>query len=179
KGTVQTVRALPPGRGEGAVKVTTQLFFRPGGKSTQNGGVRADVVIPSLTSTDDFGEKNHPYSLLNQETTPFLGNAANGRLDASKRWRPITDETISGLTALSQDRIRASDQFKRIREKLAKAGENGGVLHLADLIKEKEEAKAAKADSETSDPADPADPPSTPQLEEAIHVLADLIALNG
>lgn len=176
KGTVQTVRVLPPGQGEGAVKITTQLFFRPGGKSTQNGGVRADVVIPSLTSRDDFGEKNHPYSLLTQETTPFLGNAANGKLDTSQRWRPITDETISGLSALSQDRIRASKQFEKIREQLAKAGENGGVIHLADLMKEREEAKAATADSETSDPTDP---PPTPQLEEAIHVLADLIALNG
>ena len=43
-------------------------------------------------------------------------------------------------------------------------------------MKEREEAKAAKADSETSDPADP---PLTPQLEEAIRVLADLVALNG
>ncbi|MCH7890969.1 MAG: hypothetical protein IH921_05640 [Gemmatimonadetes bacterium] len=114
--------------------------------------------------------------MLTQATTPFLGNAANGKLDTSQRWRPITDETISGLSALSQDRIRASKQFEKIREQLAKAGENGGVIHLADLMKEREEAKAATADSETSDPTDP---PPTPQLEEAIHVLADLIALNG
>ncbi len=177
KGTVQTVRALPPERGNGALKVTTQLYFRPGGKSTQNGGVKADVVIPSLTSGDDFGEKNYPYSLVNQETKPFLGTAANGWSDTSTRWRPVTEEMISGLSVRSQVRIRSSDEFKRIREKLEKADENGGVIHLADLMKEREEAKAAKADSDSESP-DPDDPPPTPQLEEAIRVLADLIASN-
>ena len=49
KGTVQTVFPLPSG--QGALKVTTALYFRPGGESTQHGGVSADVVLPSSTCT--------------------------------------------------------------------------------------------------------------------------------
>ena len=31
-------------------KITTAMFYRPGGQSTQNSGVAADVVIPSTLS---------------------------------------------------------------------------------------------------------------------------------
>ncbi|MFQ5415581.1 MAG: S41 family peptidase [Myxococcota bacterium] len=85
KGTVQTVSSLPPGRG--ALKITTAMFFRPGGKSTQNDGVRSDVMIPSLLNGDDFGEKTQRYALDNQETVPFLSSYANA-IPPSGRWRP-------------------------------------------------------------------------------------------
>ena len=39
------------------------MFYRPGGKSTQHGGVEADVVIPSVLSGDDYGEKYQPFSI--------------------------------------------------------------------------------------------------------------------
>src|SRR5690606_14708072 len=44
KGSVQTVAPLPPGLG--ALKLTTAMFFRPGGRSTQQSGVKADIVLP-------------------------------------------------------------------------------------------------------------------------------------
>jgi carboxyl-terminal processing protease len=175
KGTVQTVAEYPPGRGEGALKVTTQLFFRPGGKSTQNGGVKADVVIPSLLSSNDFGEEHQPYSLLNQETAPFLGNGANGRKGSGARWRPLTPETVATLSKRSQVRIESSEEFAKVQEKLRKAEENGGVVRLSDILKENEEAKAEENGSESAE-TDEAKP--TPQLEEAINVLADLIEIQ-
>ncbi|MDX1649989.1 MAG: S41 family peptidase, partial [Myxococcota bacterium] len=61
KGTVQSVVPWRPG--SGAVKVTTALFFRPGGISTQHDGVATDVVVPSLFATDDFGERTQRHSL--------------------------------------------------------------------------------------------------------------------
>ncbi len=176
KGTVQTVAEYPPGRGEGALKVTTQLFFRPGGKSTQNGGVKADVVIPSLLSSDDFGEAHQPYSLLNQETAPFLGDDANGRKGSVARWHPLTPETVATLSKRSRARIESSEEFAKVQEKLRKAEENGGVVRLSDILKENEEAKAEENGSETTE-TDQAK--FTPQLEEAINVLADLIELQG
>ena len=172
KGTVQTVAEYPPGRGEGALKVTTQLFFRPGGKSTQNGGVKADVVIPSMLSNEDFGEANQPYSLLNQETEPFLGDDANGRMGSPARWKPLTPEMVATLSKRSQARIQSSEEFAKVQEKLRKARENGGVVRLADVLKENEEAKAGENGSETDEEE------FTPQLEEAINVLADLVELQ-
>jgi carboxyl-terminal processing protease len=176
KGTVQTVAEYPPGRGEGALKVTTQLFFRPGGKSTQHGGVKADVVIPSLLSGDDFGEEHQPYSLLNQKVAPFLGNGANGRKGSPARWKPVTPDVIAVLAERSRRRVESSEEFVKIREKLRKAEENGGVVRLADILKEKKEAEAA---GELEVAQEGEEPPLTPQLQEAINVLADLIEVQG
>jgi carboxyl-terminal processing protease len=180
KGTVQTVVEYPRGRSEGAIKITTALFFRPGGKSTQHGGVEADVVIPSLLSRDDFGEKNQPYSLLNQVVTPFLGNSDNGGSD-SERWRPISTETLAELSERSQRRIEASEEFAEIREALTKARENPGVVTLADILKRKEEEREEAEPEKGSDAPESNEEQETPDppLEEAINVLADLVALTG
>ena len=72
KGSVQTVAPLPPGLG--ALKLTTALFYRPGGKSTQQIGVPADIVVPALTANDELGETNQPYSLPARSIEAF----ANG-----------------------------------------------------------------------------------------------------
>ena len=40
----------------GALKLTIQQFYRPGGDSTQNRGVVSDVELPSLTTQFDVGE---------------------------------------------------------------------------------------------------------------------------
>jgi carboxyl-terminal processing protease len=179
KGTVQTVAEYPPGRGEGALKVTTQLFFRPGGKSTQHGGVKADVVIPSLLSSDDFGEDHQPYSLLNQRVAPFLGDGANGRKGSPARWKPVTSDVIAALAKRSRQRIESNEEFAKIREKLRKAEENGGVVRLSDILKEREEAEAVGEREAAEATEDGEEPPPTPQLQEAINVLADLIELQG
>ena len=46
KGTVQQWIELPD---TGALKLTIQQFYRPGGDSTQNRGVVSDIELPSLT----------------------------------------------------------------------------------------------------------------------------------
>ncbi len=65
KGTVQTVVPLARVMDEnhlvhtfdpGALKVTIQKFYRPSGASTQLKGVKADIVIPSLTGVSGVGE---------------------------------------------------------------------------------------------------------------------------
>lgn len=67
KGTVQTIvslasimqsEGLVPGSDPGAVKVTISKFYRPSGKSTQLEGVKADIVIPSLSDFPEIGESD-------------------------------------------------------------------------------------------------------------------------
>ncbi len=67
KGTVQTIvplsrimqsEGLVPGSDPGALKVTISKFYRPSGKSTQLEGVKADIVIPSLTDIPEIGESD-------------------------------------------------------------------------------------------------------------------------
>jgi carboxyl-terminal processing protease len=187
KGTVQTVSSLPPG--QGALKITTGMFFLPGGKSTQNDGVRSDVIIPSLLTSNDFGEKTQRYALENQETTPFLSSYANA-VPTTSRWRPVSSDVVSKLAQRSHERVGKSEEFAEIREKLKEAEANEGVVRLADMLKEQEEAEEAEeaeegeeskggddgedvAASEEDEEEEP-----TPQLKEATSILADLVALH-
>jgi carboxyl-terminal processing protease len=196
KGTVQSMVPLPEGLG--ALKVTTALFFRPGGKSTQNAGVAADVTVPSVFATDDFGEKHQTYSLPSQTITPFIDFDEMPALASTERgvpWRPVTDEVLAELARRSEARVTASEDFAKVRERIAKAEERNGVVHLDDLMKEKKEEEQenarAEAEASTSESGDEAadvpveahasasdeDEPS-PQQREALNVLADLIRLT-
>jgi len=171
KGTVQTVSSLPPG--QGALKITTGMFFLPGGRSTQNDGVRSDVVIPSLLTSNDFGEKTQRYALENQATTPFLSSYANA-VPTTNRWQPVSSDVVSKLAKRSHDRVVKSEEFAEIREKLKEAEANDGVVRLADILKEQEEVAAEEEAAEAED----AKEKISPQLEEATSILADLVALN-
>jgi carboxyl-terminal processing protease len=177
KGTVQTVSSLPPG--QGALKITTAMFFRPGGKSTQKNGVRSDVVIPSLLTRNDFGEKTQRYPLENQETTPFLSSYANA-IPPSSRWRPISTDVVSKLARKSRDRVDSTEEFAEIRDKLKEAESNDGVIRLTEILKEQEEAKAddEAPPSEESSNGDGDIEKMSPQLMEATNILADLVGLQ-
>jgi carboxyl-terminal processing protease len=191
KGTVQTVSSLLPG--QGALKITTALFFRPGGKSTQHDGVAADVVVPSVLSGDDFGEKHQRYSLPGQQIEPFLSSYANA-VPPSGRWRPVTPEVVRELQQRSSARVASSEAFAEIFAKIAEARESDGVIHLAEFMKEQKANADGDGDSDgdtdaagvvgvgamTKPPGDrgDADKKISPQLEEATEVLRDLILVS-
>ena len=195
KGTVQSVQALPPG--QGAFKITTAMFFRPGGKSTQRNGVAADVVIPSLFSNDDLGEKTQRFSLPTQEVAPFLSKTANASR-AENRWNRVTQDQIRTLVARSKVRIEKAEAFETIRKKLAEQRANGGIVRLADILKDQNdskveekakakdvedatgetESKEAHAADEMLSTDDVVDKEPTPELVEAIKVLTDLVEIR-
>ncbi|MBW2495768.1 MAG: carboxy terminal-processing peptidase, partial [Deltaproteobacteria bacterium] len=149
KGTVQSFVHQPGSLG--AIKVTTALFFRPGGASTQHSGVAADVVLPSLFATDDLGEQYTPYSLKSQEIPAFLEPTFQRVSKDSPAWRPITPELLGELSRRSEARVTESEEFAEIQEQLAKLAEEEDVLRLADLIEERREAE--KTDGAESDDA--------------------------
>jgi len=181
KGTVQTVSSLPPG--QGALKITTAMFYRPGGKSTQHAGVEADVVIPSLMSSDDFGEKHQPYSIEGSVIEPFRSSFANANPE-SARWTVVSDDVVKKLATASQRRVSSNPEFEEVAHELEEARENKGRIKLADLMKKREEElkeegeEAADGDTETSESAKGEDEKMSPQLTEATNVLVDLVAMN-
>jgi carboxyl-terminal processing protease len=186
KGTVQTVTPLPPG--EGALKITTALFFRPGGKSTQKDGVEADIVIPSLLATNDYGESNQRYALPGERIAPFLSSYANA-IGPRDRWSRVGASTVGELSRMSGERIESSEDFAEIREKIAEAQKNDGVVRLSDILKEREQAKieeengtedAATGEKEGDDAGEGevALEPLSPQTEEALNILTDLVAIS-
>jgi carboxyl-terminal processing protease len=170
KGTVQTVSTLPPG--EGALWITTQLFYRPGGLSTQHGGVASDVVIPSLLAGEDYGEKNQPYSIPAQETTPFLSETVNGDRPEA-HWKPVDQAVLAELVRRSQARLERNPDFVELRRKLAERAKRPARVEVAEFLAEREEQLAGSEDS-----ADAQSDPPRPELDEALLVLADLVALT-
>jgi len=115
KGTVQSF-VHQPGR-LGAIKVTTAMFFRPGGESTQHEGVAADIVFPSLFATDDLGERYTPYSLKSQKIPPFLAmttRVSNNRSSAaasSDTLQNLGDDVMTELRRRSSSRVAENEEF--------------------------------------------------------------------
>jgi len=152
KGTVQNVEDLPPGYG--AVKVTTAMFFRPGGESTQNRGVDADIVFPSVAQAQDWGEKSMPFALPPARRPQFLSSSVVG-----EGFAPVTAEGITKVARYIADRVAKSDEFKRIRERMERQRRNKGMVKIADLMADAEEEKARKG-------AGPNAPPSVADPDE-------------
>ncbi|MCH7708614.1 MAG: PDZ domain-containing protein [Myxococcales bacterium] len=171
KGTVQTVSPLPGNNG--ALKVTTALFFRPGGKSTQHSGVNADVVLPSVLASDDYGEKHQRFSLEAQTTTPFLGTQVNSPLPEI-HWNPVNGAIITILAKRSETRVTSSTDFDKVRKRLAKIESGQGKIRVDEIMKRRQEE--ADEDEEEGSEADEDKP--TPQLSEALRVLSDLVSLS-
>jgi carboxyl-terminal processing protease len=174
KGTVQSMVPLPTGLG--ALKVTTALYFRPGGKSTQSEGVPADIVLPSVFATDDFGERHQENSLPGEEIDPFLETPENGK--RSLPWRPVTAEVVSELARRSAERVAASEEFAEIRKQLAEARDDDGVMSLAEVLTEHEESQnGSKPDASEEAAAEEEEEKPSPQQREALAILADYVAL--
>ena len=136
KGTVQTLEPLPGGLG--ALKVTTGMFFLPGGKSTQNIGVASDIRFPSLFDGLEVGERLLDYSLANQSTETFVSKSANG---ADARWTPVTDALVASLAAKSAERVTKAAAFADIKKEIEEATKNKGPVKLAELRKKSKSKK--------------------------------------
>jgi carboxyl-terminal processing protease len=156
KGTVQSF-VHQPGR-LGAIKVTTALFFRPGGASTQHEGVAADVIIPSIFATDDLGERYTQYSLTSQMIPPFLDGPTTLASSTTEKpaWSSVSDEMLVELNRRSASRIEDSEEFAEIKDQLAKQAERDDVVYLAELIRERKAAEDERS-NETEGPDDSTD----------------------
>ncbi|MDP6443279.1 MAG: carboxy terminal-processing peptidase [Pirellulaceae bacterium] len=120
KGTVQSLLELgprlfriddPPNLG--ALKITMQQFYRPGGASTQERGVVADIVVPSLSSTLSKGESELDYALDfdSVDSAEFTHYGMAGK------------DVLKKLNDASQQRRAESDDFKNLNsviERVAK-----------------------------------------------------------
>jgi carboxyl-terminal processing protease len=179
KGTVQSL--IPLRSGLGALKITTGLFFRPGGASTQHAGVAADVTLPSLLTEDLVGERTQEHSLQVENIGSFVSENANGGRD-DQHWKPVNPPLLGELAKRSEARVSENSFFKEIEEQVAKRQADDGIVRLSELLAEQEQEKAQNGDEPAGDVAEQesdADEDPKPQLEEALNVLADLVLLNS
>ncbi|OED37885.1 tail-specific protease, partial [Flavobacteriaceae bacterium (ex Bugula neritina AB1)] len=110
KGTVQNVMDLNRWMRSndfgdlGALKLTTQKFYRVNGGSTQLEGVKSDVVVPDRYSYIDVGEKDQENPLPWDKIAPADYTIWDGYIDF--------DQTI----AKSKERMAVNEQLKLIEE---------------------------------------------------------------
>ncbi len=183
KGTVQNVVDLPEGLG--ALKVTTALFFRPSGVSTQKIGVDTDIRVPTVFANQHVGEVSRPDALDAYKTTPFHGRRVNG--DGPQRWEPVTDQLIADLAKRSAARVKASEDFKEVEQAIAKAKTAQSFMTIREVVDgdgdgdgEGESKQGASSKGDKGDKGDKdKEAELTPQVAEALQILADMIEAQG
>lgn len=175
KGSVQAVIPLP--QDLGAIKVTTGMFFLPGGASTQHEGVAGEVPLPSVLSTDDMGEKALDYSLAPQKIDAFLSPDANST-DAS-RWQPLSEAELKTLADNSKARVDKDAKFTEIRKDIEEAAKNKGIIRLAEVTKKSKDDKKKHKDDEKKTNAQRLKDAEAPYVNEAMNVVMDLLQMRA
>jgi carboxyl-terminal processing protease len=150
KGTVQAVLDLgdrfdanPPPR-LGALKLTVQQFYRVNGDSTQNRGVVADVIVPSLTEELSAGEKELEHALAFDKVPP----AEHEDLHL------VSPELKAILQTRSTERVKHSKDFARLAKvaALLKAAKARKTIPLneKELKAQFQQEETEKAEQKTS-----------------------------
>ncbi len=182
KGSVQQMQGLPMELG--AIKVTTDLFFRPNGTTNQNTGVPADVVVRSPWDQPHVGEATLPNPLPPRTIDPLEGGTPNP--EGKGHWNEVTAEMIEILARNSADRVAANEDLQELFAQLDEAANRTAVVKVAELLEKDDDETAVEEAAEVAEdaPKDPASSgeadeiPMSPQLEEALNVLADLVELQ-
>lgn len=142
KGTVQNVADLNSYLRNspydmGALKVTTQKFYRINGGSTQLEGVKSDIVVPDRYMFIDIGERDYKNPLPYDKIAPAEYTMWDGYIDFETTFEN------------SKNRVSGSEQFKLIEEHarwVKERRENNEVAlnyekYIADIEKNKEKSK--------------------------------------
>ena len=111
----------------GALKLTIQQFYRPGGDSTQNRGVVSDVELPSLTTHSDVGESDLDYALKFDQVEPLPHDM----------FHMVDAQVVDGLRNASQQRVDKSDFFAKRESRRSSATKSRRTRKTVTLNKEK------------------------------------------
>jgi carboxyl-terminal processing protease len=183
KGSVQVLTRLPLSLG--AMKLTTQMFYLPGGVSTQHGGVSADVALPSYLDLDDLGEQFMDYALPPSTTTPFI-SMDSAKCPApcktpSEDWKQVDDSLVKQLKAKSSVRVTAHAEFKEILKELEDLKKNEGWVKVSDILnrstKDKDKRKEKKDKASTAAGRKELWL-KTPHVQEAINIMQDWLLMS-
>jgi carboxyl-terminal processing protease len=160
----------------GALKLTIQQFYRPGGDSTQNRGVVSDVELPSLTTQLDVGESDLDYALKFSQVDALPHD----------NFHLVDSGVVDGLRKRSQERVSKSDFFKKVDREIAHYKELKAkktvTLNKEKFMKEREELDN---DKEQEKMFDAMTDPSRPVYDlndygkEALDIATDYLELLG
>lgn len=184
KGTVQNLMDVSPRQmfrlvnptDRGKLKLTIQQFYRVKGDSTQNRGVRSDIVLPSLIDHWDLGES-------------YLDNALPFDKIRSASFNEVSyvnPQVISALQRNSESRISQNQDFQRVERAIARYLERKERTSLslneetvrAERAKDEQASKEDKPLEEEQDPNNEDGPifPESYYNDEALHIALDYVA---
>ena len=173
KGSVQALTPLP--RDLGGMKVTTALYFLPGGKSTQKVGVEADIRLPFFFILEDVGETTLQYPLPSQAIDPFIGVSGN----TTPLWKPVEQPLLVKLAARSNARVAKDAKFAEIIKNNKEAAGKKGVIKLADLRKEMEKEGGGKKKETPTELKQKVRDQYAPFVNESVNILLDMVMLGS
>src|SRR5690554_2553861 len=121
----------------GALKITSQKFYRINGGSTQLEGVKSDVVMPDRYSYIDIGEKDYDNPLPYDKIPPAEYSVWNGYLDYEE-----TIKKSKARMAQNEQLKLIDDNAKWIKMRRDEKEENLNFdAYYADVERRKEETK--------------------------------------
>jgi carboxyl-terminal processing protease len=183
KGTVQSLMDLGQqlfskfsAQRLGALKITMQQFYRPNGDSTQNRGVLADLVLPSITGyLQGVSERDLDYPMAFDRVEPLEFR----KLDY------VSPAICNRLARLSAERVKSSEEFQSELRDIARYKEQKDkkyvTLNEEKFLKEREKLNADKEEKEQMEEI--ADPGKNGierdyYLDEAIAIALDYLQLT-
>ena len=185
KGTVQNLMDVAPAQvfrifqptERGKLKLTIQQFYRVNGDSTQNLGVRSDVVLPSLLDHADLGESFLEHALPFDQIKP--ARYSGGRF--------VNPELVAALQQGSEDRVGRQEEFQELQEVITRYLErkNRKTITLneaearAERRAETEDAESEALMGEEEEPGSSTEKEVFPQNfynDELLQVTADYVA---
>jgi carboxyl-terminal processing protease len=169
KGSVQELTPLP--RGLGGMKVTTGLYFLPGGKSTQKMGVDADVKLPMWFILEDIGETKLDYPLPVQAIPPFLAVPRN----PAPLWKSLEQPMLSELAARSKARVAKDAKFAEIIKNNKEAADKKDIIRVTDLRKDMEKKNGDKKKETPAELRKKVQDQYAPFVNESVNVLLDMV----
>jgi carboxyl-terminal processing protease len=158
KGTVQSLldlgrqlfQRLPNAPSLGAIKITMQQFYRPGGLSTQLEGVKSDVELPSITTHLPVGESDLDHAIA-FDKVPQATFQPSGR---------VSVDMLKTLRDRSAKRIADSKDFAKVQQDIAqyRKRKNEKTISLVESEFERQWNEGKAADDEEKKLEESADP---------------------
>lgn len=146
KGTVQAPwdlsrsmrRYIRPEERLGTIKLTIQKFYLPDGVSTQNEGVKSDIVIPSVNDFLKIGESDLPNALIWDKIEPVSFNPKLITLPSG----PVLNESLfTQLKESSASRQAELEEFQYMNGVIERVKERQEQKELSLNLKKRMEQK--------------------------------------
>jgi len=153
KGTVQSYNVLQ--NNLGAIKITTHIFYQPGGTSNQLTGISPDINVPDITAIWEMNESENKYPLKwekiesaefqkYKDVTPSLvkslDKSSNSRTDKGeyaelrKKIAEYRSKLKNKTISLKEESDKSIRKDKEMEEKIKHDRENEGVDLKSDIF---------------------------------------------